>query len=76
MFASPVIYPSSIVPDKWRWALWLNPMTGIIEGFRAALFNRKLDMAAIAVATVLTFALLICAAYAFRRTEDGFADII
>ncbi len=76
MFASPVIYPSSIVPDKWRWALWLNPLTGIIEGFRAALFNRKLDMAAIAVAAVLTFALLICAAYAFRRTEDGFADII
>jgi len=76
MFASPVIYPSSIVPDKWRWALWLNPLTGIIEGFRAALFNRKLDVAAIAVAAALTFALLLCAAYAFRRTEDSFADII
>lgn len=76
MFASPVIYPSSIVPDKWRWALWLNPLTGIIEGFRAALFNRKFDAAAIAVAAALTFALLICAAYAFRRTEDSFADII
>ncbi len=76
MFASPVIYPSSIVPDRWRWALWLNPLTGIIEGFRAALFHRKPDLAAIAVAAALTFALLLCATYAFGRTEDSFADII
>jgi homopolymeric O-antigen transport system permease protein len=37
MFASPVIYPTSIVPEQWRWILIVNPMTGILEGFRAAL---------------------------------------
>src|SRR5437764_243350 len=40
MFLSPVIYPSALVPGKWRWVFALNPMTGIIEGFRAALFGR------------------------------------
>src|SRR4029450_11709841 len=39
MFISPVIFPASFVPEKWRWALMLNPLTGIIEGFRSALFG-------------------------------------
>ena len=43
MFATPVIYPASLVPAKWRWVLALNPLTGIIEGFRAALFARTFD---------------------------------
>jgi lipopolysaccharide transport system permease protein len=76
MFASPVIYPSSLIPQKWKLFLALNPMTGIIEGFRASLFGGDLDWTLIAVATVLTTILLPSAALIFRRVEDSFADII
>jgi lipopolysaccharide transport system permease protein len=76
MFASPVIYPSSLIPQKWKLFLALNPMTGIIEGFRASLFGGDLDWTLIAVATVLTTILLPGAALIFRRVEDSFADII
>ena len=40
MFASPVVYPSSLVPVKWRWLYGLNPMAGVIEGFRWSLTGR------------------------------------
>ena len=77
MFVSPVIFPSSFVPEKWRWALALNPLTGIIEGFRSALFGRKpFDWIAIGISTAITFAILLYAAYTFRRMERTFADII
>ena len=66
MFASPVIYPPGIVPDKWRWLLNLNPLSGIIEGFRSALIGRTFDWAAIGVATAITMGLLISAVYIFR----------
>jgi lipopolysaccharide transport system permease protein len=76
LFASPVIYPASILPGGWRWALMLNPMTGIIEGFRSSLFGRGFDWAAVALSAALTVALLFYSAYSFRRTEDDFADVI
>ena len=49
MYASPVIYPTNFVPPQWRWLLVLNPMTGIIEGYRSALFNRPLEWQHLAV---------------------------
>ena len=76
MFATPVIYPASLVPAKWRWALAMNPLTGIIEGFRAALFARAFDWRSLAFSAVFTVVLLIYAAYAFRRQERVFADMI
>lgn len=76
LFASPVIYPSSMIPEKWRWILLLNPMTGIIEGFRASLFGKDFEWQAIMVSAVLSMFLLVGAAYIFRRVEDTFADII
>ena len=45
MFATPIIYPASIVPAKWRWLLDFNPLTGMIEGFRSALFGRAFHWA-------------------------------
>src|SRR5438105_2193818 len=72
MFASPVIYPASMLPEEWRWLLKLNPLTGIIEGFRFALFgHRGLDWAALAISTVVTLTLLTYAAYNFRRMEKS-----
>jgi lipopolysaccharide transport system permease protein len=76
MFASPIIYPASIVPERWRWALALNPLTGIIEGFRSALFGRAFDWEALALSAALTLATLIYAAYDFRRMEKTFADVV
>ena len=76
MFASPIIYPASIVPQRWRWVLALNPLTGIIVGFRSALFGRPFDWTALALAIALTLATLIYAAYDFRRMEKTFADVV
>ena len=77
MFASPVIYPASMVPEKWRWVLQLNPVTGIIEGFRACLFRgKKFDWTALSISAVITLVILIYSAYAFRRMEKNFADMV
>jgi len=76
MFASPIIYPSSMVPEKWRWVLWLNPMAGLIEGYRAALFHRPEQWGSLGVATGIVVAMLTYAAYSFRHMEREFADII
>jgi len=76
MFVSPVIYPATILPQKWRWLLDLNPLTGIIEGFRSSLFNRPFNWTALAISTTLTVLSLVYAAYSFRRVERYFADIV
>jgi lipopolysaccharide transport system permease protein len=76
LFASPVIYPASIMPPRWKWLLALNPMTGVIEGFRSSLFGRAFDWPAIAASAALTLLILIFSGYLFRRVEDSFADII
>jgi lipopolysaccharide transport system permease protein len=76
LFATPVIYPASLVPSAWRPLLMLNPLTGIIEGYRAALFGRPLDIASLALATVLSFLALWWGARTFRGMERTFADII
>jgi lipopolysaccharide transport system permease protein len=76
MFVSPVIYPISMIPAKWRWVLLLNPLTGIIEGFRSCLLGRPFDWLGLFVSAALTLLLLMYSAYAFRRMERSFADII
>ena len=76
LFVSSVILPSTSVPQKWRWLLMLNPMSGIIEGYRAALFGLPFDWPALGIASALTIVVLIYAIYAFGRVERSFADII
>jgi lipopolysaccharide transport system permease protein len=76
MFASPIIYPLSLVPEKWRWALLLNPLTGIVEGFRSSLFGREMNYTALTVSAVITLVVVVYSAYTFRRMERRFADII
>jgi lipopolysaccharide transport system permease protein len=76
MFASPIIYPASIVPERWRWVLALNPLTGIIEGYRSALFGHPFDGTTLSLAGTMTMAILIYAAYDFRRMEKTFADLV
>jgi lipopolysaccharide transport system permease protein len=77
MFASPIAYPISLVPEKWRTLYSLNPITGVIEGFRWALLGKQSpDFAAIALSTVMIFALLLPGIVYFRYTERTFADVI
>lgn len=76
MFLSPIIYPSTFVPAKWRWLLTLNPLTGLIDGFRAALFAQRINWSSLAISIAMTLAILVYAAYVFRRMERSFADIV
>jgi len=76
LFVSSVILPSSSVPPKYRWLLMLNPMSGIIEGYRSALFGLPFDWPALISASVLTLLVLLYSIYAFARVERSFADII
>ncbi len=76
MFMTPIIYPASVVPAQFRWLLALNPMTGIVEGFRAALYGGSIDPKAIMISVVLTFLLLVGSAYIFKRIERVVVDFI
>ena len=76
LFVSSVILPSSSIPPKWRWLLLLNPMSGIIEGYRSALFGLPFDWPALGIESGLTILTLLYAIYAFGRVERSFADII
>jgi lipopolysaccharide transport system permease protein len=76
MFASPVIYPVQVVPERWRWLLAVNPLTGVLEGFRSALAGTPFDWWLVLVPSVAAPALLALAFYVFRSLEDTFADLI
>ncbi|MEJ7615973.1 MAG: ABC transporter permease [Pyrinomonadaceae bacterium] len=76
MFVSPIVYPSSLVPAGWQRLYNLNPLVGIVEGFRASVFGQSFNWPALAVSTVITLVALIYSAYAFRRMEKSFADIV
>jgi lipopolysaccharide transport system permease protein len=74
MFATPIIFPSRIVPAGWQWALTLNPMAGIIENFRAALFGRAIAWPSLAVSAAMAAAILAYAAYSYffeQQTQEG-----
>ena len=75
-FASPVIYPASIVPPKWKWVLAINPMTGIIGGFRSSLLGTVFDTTTITSSVIITLLALTLSFIAFRRVEDSFADVV
>lgn len=77
LFATPVAYSSSIVPAQWRWLYGLNPMAGVVEGFRWALLGKTEGPGAllgVSVAAVLV--ILVGGLYYFRRMEQTFADIV
>jgi lipopolysaccharide transport system permease protein len=76
MFVSPIVYPSNLVPPRWRWLYRLNPLAGIIEGFRASLFNLEFDRVSLLTSFAVTILLLILTSFLFRRMEDDFADTI
>jgi lipopolysaccharide transport system permease protein len=76
MFATPVAFSSTLLEEPWRTLYGLNPMTGVIEGFRWALVGSPASAAVIATSIGVTLFLLIGGVFYFRRVEDSFADVI
>jgi lipopolysaccharide transport system permease protein len=77
LFATPVAYSSSIVPERWRALYGLNPMVGVVEGFRWALLGKQEPSRAMLAASVLVVVFLIVGGlYYFRRMEQQFADVV
>lgn len=76
LFATPVAYSSSLVPERWRAWYGLNPMAGVVEGFRWALLGKEPPASLLAVSAVVVVLLLIGGLYYFRRMEKTFADLI
>lgn len=76
MIASPVFYPASMISEKWRLIFAINPMVGILEGFRSAIFNKPFDWPLIGVSVISLFLIAAVAIVIFRSMEDDFADVI
>lgn len=77
LFATPIAYPSSLVPEPWRVFLGLNPMAGVVEGFRWALLRKDVELGPMMlVSWVMVALLLITGLIYFRRMEKTFADVV
>jgi lipopolysaccharide transport system permease protein len=77
LFATPVAYPSSIVPEPWRAVYGLNPMAGVVEGFRWSLLGQTSSPGPLLVVSIITTLLLLASGlYYYRRVEKTFADVI
>jgi len=76
LFATPVIYPASIVPENWRWLINLNPMAGLITAFRSSLLNTPILWSDLVISVAVSIVLFIMGITYFTRMERRFADII
>jgi lipopolysaccharide transport system permease protein len=76
LFASPVVYPSTLLPQPYRTIYGLNPMAGVIEGFRWALLGTTPPSSMMAVSAVIVLVILISGAFYFKHMEKTFADVV
>ncbi len=77
MFVSPIVYPASLVPDHWKWLYGLNPLTGVIDGFRWALLGQTAPDLIVMAASFAVFCIVLLAGLVyFRHMERQFADVI
>jgi lipopolysaccharide transport system permease protein len=77
LFATPIAYPSSLLSEPWRTVYSLNPMVGVVEGFRWALLGTDTAPGPIvAVSTIVAILLLVSGLFYFRRLEKTFADVV
>jgi len=75
MYLSPVIYPVSLVPERWQPLLALNPMTGVVDGFRSALLGLPWNVTTLSISSASSLLLLAYGLFYFRKTERSFADV-
>ncbi len=77
MYATPVVYPLSLIPDRWRWASVLNPMTQIVEIYRRLLLGQgTVEWHYVLISVAVTAALLLSGMVLFTRTEKNFIDTV
>ena len=77
LFLTPVIYPSSLIPERWRLLYGLNPMVGVVEGFRWSLLGTaKAPDQMVLVSTVVVLVMFVGGLFFFRRVEREFADVV
>jgi lipopolysaccharide transport system permease protein len=75
-FITPIVYSSSVIPEKWRFVYALNPMVGVVDGFRWALLGKSAPEATVWISVLVTIVVLVSGLYYFRRMERTFADTI
>jgi lipopolysaccharide transport system permease protein len=76
MFATPVVYPASLVPESYRNYLAINPMTGLVESFRSAILGRPISWELLGISAIAAIILLGAGMMIFRKMESKFADLI
>jgi lipopolysaccharide transport system permease protein len=77
LFVTPIIYPISILPEKYKIFVALNPMTGIIEAFRSTVIpNKQIDLLLLLYSVVVSFIVFLIGLVYFRKTEKEFADLV
>ena len=76
MFLSPIIYPASLVPERWRALYMLNPLAGIVENQRAALFDLEFQWTSLFVSIFTVVLLLLFSSLFFQRAEENLVDVI
>lgn len=75
-YASPILYPVSLVPEKWKWIYFLNPMAGIVAAYRDVLIYNTAPGEYLFPAAVISFVILLIGYWFFKRVEFQFADIV
>lgn len=76
MYLTPVVYPMSLVPNNFLWIYKLNPMVGIIEGYRSAVFNTAFDWGTILLSLIVSILVFMLGFRLFKKSERVFADIV
>ncbi len=76
MFASPVVYPSSMIPEKWQWLYHVNPVAGIVDGFRSVFLGGPFNWTALSTSMLASIVIFLVGVMMFERAERRFADII
>jgi len=76
MFLTPVVYPTGIIPENWRWLILLNPMAGIVDAYRSAILGKPFEWGNLGISLGMAVAIFLCGLMYFRKTERYFADIV
>lgn len=76
MYATPIVYSPQLFPARWRWVLNLNPMAGLIDGFRSAFLGKSFDTSAFLISSTVAVVIFVAGIGYFKQVERKFADII
>jgi len=76
MFLTPVIYPTRIIPENWRWLILLNPMAGVVDAYRSAILGKPFEWGNLGISMGMAVVIFLCGLMYFRKTERYFADIV